>query len=164
MRAVKLGLISITVLFIIGVLMGLLLPSRVIVSRAVDINGSRDQLKQKIFNLHQWKTWLPQADSTSADVKVLNNKNIELGKTTVTIYSTTDTSIITQWKSKSSLMLGTFNIISQPNHIQTLHWQMVQNVGWLPWERLGTMMNDKILGPSMESGLNNIKEQVESSR
>ncbi len=162
MRAFKLALISAVILFIIGTLMGLLLPSQVIVSRATDIAAPREAISSQVMQLSNWKSWIAGAD-TSGEVKMLDAKALQLARTIVTVYEATDTSLVTQWKSKSSLMIGSFNIISHSRNLHTLHWQMVQHVGWLPWERLGTMMNDKILGPSMEQGLDNIKKKAEGS-
>jgi hypothetical protein len=44
-----------------------------------------------------------------------------------------------------------------------VQWQFEQKVKWYPWERLGSMMNDKILGTMMEKNLNNLKALVEKT-
>lgn len=162
MRFIKLGFISVIILFIIALLMGLLLPSKVVVSRATDISGSADSIKPYIANLNNWYQWLPFQD-TALQVKT-ENGILLLGKTKVQALANNDTSFVTKWSSGTNNMIATFTIISHNSNLHTLHWQMVENVGWLPWQRLGTMMNDKILGPSMEQGLTNIKNKVEQQQ
>ena len=39
----------------------------------------------------------------------------------------------------------------------TVNWSFEQQLKWYPWEKLGSMMNDKILGTMMERNLNNLR-------
>jgi len=65
MRLVRFALISIVVLFSIATLMGLLFPSVVIVSRAIDVNAPKDSVEVLVKDLNGWKQWMAIINSPS---------------------------------------------------------------------------------------------------
>ena len=42
----------------------------------------------------------------------------------------------------------------------TVQWQFEQTLGWLPWDRLGSMLNEKIMGPQLEANLQQLRNKV----
>ena len=63
MRLIKLVIISIIILFLLVTVISLFIPSQIRISKAVDINSSRENVMLQIANPVQWKNWYPGADS-----------------------------------------------------------------------------------------------------
>jgi hypothetical protein len=164
MRFVKLGIISVIVIFIILTAMSSLLPSQILVSRAVDIKGSVDQVRQHLFLLQNWESWMTDAQGQKAVQTFSKAENsLVIGNTTISIVSTTDSTLSTNWTSPSN-MRGLFRIINHhsPDSLITVQWQMEQDVKWYPWEKFASITKDEIWGGSMEKSLENLKLLVEA--
>ena len=58
MRLIKLGIISVVVLFGLITAMSMLLPSQVIISRAIDINRPLVTVYEAVTDLSKWKGWM----------------------------------------------------------------------------------------------------------
>ena len=161
MRVIKLAVISILALFIVLCFFSLMMPSTVLVSRAVDINAPADSIKQYVSDLTQWTKWVKGMDSK--DVKIKSKKEADLGTQVLTITSITDSTVISIWESKkANSQESTIRFIPAPErNITIVQWQFVQKLRWYPWEKFGSFMNDKILGPMMEDNLQGLKTLVE---
>lgn len=161
MRLLKLAFISIIILFILASLLGLLLPSHVLVSRAVNINRTRDTIMQYMNDIHQWRTWMEGMEDSS--VSIISPRQAKLGNSQVAIHTVTDSTVISLWTGRNgSAQTATMYLIG--NHTQpvtVVQWQFEQELKWYPWERLGSIMNDKILGTMMEKNLNRLKTALE---
>ena len=83
MKLIKLGAISLIVLGVIVTLIGLLFPSTVLLSRAVDIKAPIDSIKYRIGNMEQWKGWI--AGMNDPSVKINSATDAQLGNTHVQI-------------------------------------------------------------------------------
>ncbi len=161
MRIIKLALISIVALFLVLCFFSVLMPSTVLVSRAVDINAPSDSIKFYVSDLNQWTKWVKGMDSK--DVKIKSPKEADLGTQVLTIKSITDSFVISIWESKkASCQESTIRFIKAPERNLTIvQWQFVQKLRWYPWEKFGSFMNDKILGPMMEENLLHLKQLAE---
>jgi len=161
MRLIKLGLISIVVLFILATLIGLLLPSKVVVSRTVDIHAPADSIFSYMKNMHLWKQWIDGMDHPGV---VINSPvSADLAGTRVDITYADSLQLAATWKGKNTATQYSTQRIIQQEQVCIVNWQFEQQVKWYPWERLGTMMNDKIIGTMMEKDLANLKKLLESS-
>ena len=161
MKLIRLGIISILALFAIASLIGILLPSNVLVSRAVDITSPKDSIVRFVGNIQQWKTWMDGMDNPS--VHIQSATTADLAGTLVEITQITDSTVISKWTSKNgTFQIATLHIIEVPTQRTSIvQWQFEQKLKWYPWEKLGSMMNDKIIGPMMEKNLNNLKSLIE---
>ena len=164
MKLIKLGLISIATLFVLTTLIGALLPSTVLVSRAVNINGPKDSIMLYINDIQQWKRWIEGMDKP--EVVIHSPVNAELGRTTVNITTVSDSNVVSSWTGMSgNKQMSTIRLISEPEQkLTVVQWQFVQQLKWYPWEKLGSMMNDKILGTMMEKNLNTLKSVIEKNK
>jgi len=162
MRFLKLGLISMVGIFCVMLFFSILMPSMVLVSRAVDISAPVDSIKYRVSDLNQWTNWMNGMQSKTVSIK--SAKEAQLGSSTVTINTITDTTVVTGWTSSTkSFQLSTIRFITRSNStITTVQWQFEQHLNWYPWEKLGSFMNDKILGPMMEQNLLNLKHLAEN--
>jgi hypothetical protein len=162
MRFLKLGLISIVAIFCVMLFFSILMPSMVLVSRAVDISAPVDSIKYRVSDLNQWTNWINGMQSKTVSIK--SAREAQLGSSTVIINTITDTTVVTGWTSSTkSFQLSTIRFITRPNStITTVQWQFEQHLNWYPWEKFGSFMNDKILGPMMEQNLLNLKHLAEN--
>lgn len=157
MKAIKLALISIVALFFVLCFFSLMMPSTVIVSRAVDINAPVDSIKFHVADLNQWILWVKGMDSKT--VKISSAKEADLGRQHLLIQNITDSSVVSIWTSPASTVQeSTIRFIpAKERNLTIVQWQFVQKLHWYPWEKFGSFMNDKILGPMMEQNLQNLK-------
>lgn len=161
MKLVRLFFFSILSLFAIASLIGILLPSVVLVSRAVDVSAPKDSIMPHLKNIAEWSGWMD--GMKQASVNISSPTQADLAGTIVTINSITDTTVVSTWTTKSGApQTSTMRIIGNSGQkTSVVQWQFVQQLKWYPWERFGSMMNDKILGTMMEKNLNNLKKITE---
>lgn len=161
MKLLRLALFSVGSLFVIASLIGFLLPAHVLVSRAVNIQTDKDSIIPYVKDIGKWSIWMD--GMAQASVQVESATKADLAGTRVTITGVTDTTVQSEWLSKNkSFQTSTLRFIRDTVNRQTIvQWQFEQELKWYPWERLGSMMNDKILGTMMEKNLNNLKNMVE---
>ena len=153
MRVIKLGFISVVIFFVLLTLGGLLLPSHNIVSRAVNIKAKPISILQLIQNKSQWHMWMEGMDSTTL------NKHQQ-----IQIISASDSLIVANWKTAEANYTTKFRLIYSPGQAVTIvQWQFEQDVAWYPWERLSSLMNDKILGTLVEKNLARLQLVVEAN-
>lgn len=164
MRFIRLIFFSILSLFAIASFIGILLPSGVLVSRAVDIAAPKDSIFPYVKDINQWKKWMDGLQQATAKESSANHT--EIGGTIIDIISVTDTTVVSTWTTKTSaVQKSTVRMIANPSqHVTIVQWQFEQKLKWYPWERFGSMMNDKILGTMMEKNLNNLKNISEGKQ
>lgn len=168
MRILKLIVSSFIILFLVTTAIGLMFPSTVKVSRAVNINAPYDSVYTYLNDVKYWKLWMEGADT--ATIVFLSAKTAGPGTVAkigsggdVTLIRSTVDSIYSSWKvSEDNIQQAVFTVIKDaPGKVTTAQWSFEQQVGWLPWKRFGTMANDKILGPIMEQSLDKLKRVLE---
>jgi hypothetical protein len=160
MRLIKGFIIGLIVLFFLLVLMGLLMPSQTIVSRAIDLPAPPSTVLPWLSSVNRWPAWMEGLDSTQ--MKTINDSVTQIGKMEVVMLVNSDTLIQTRWTSADGIPhLSTMRLLpADQGKLCTVQWQFEQKVGWLPWERLGTMMHEKIMGPQLENNLERLRQQI----
>ncbi len=160
MRFIKLILISLAVLFILATALTALLPSVVLVSRAINIQAPADSILARVKDIHAWKGWMEGMNDPS--VKITSATTASFGGTEINITAVSDTAITANWVTgKAGPQVSTIRLITQTGQdITIVQWQFVQHVKWYPWEKIGSIMNDKIMGPMMEKNLANLKKSL----
>jgi len=96
-------------------------------------------------------------------VQVYNSRKANFGGTLVEITCITDSTIVSVWTLQSGgIQTSTIRlIVDNLQKVTVVQWQFEQNVKWYPWEKFGSMMNDKILGTMMERNLGNLRKLIE---
>ena len=163
MRFLKLIGISVVILFVLVTALGLLFPSQVIVSRAVDITAPKNSILLLVKDVNSWKKWVEGMNDQT--VVISSPTKAILGKTDVTITSVNDSSIASTWVARNgNIQTCSINLFGDSTKVQTVvQWEFQQQLKWYPWERFASMMNDKILGTMMEKNLNNLKVLAEKN-
>ena len=144
LKIIKLGLISIVFFAVMITLISLFFPSRVRISKAIDINTSRENLMKQLGDTASWKNWYPGADSAEilpqiisiTDSTVVANSIMQNGRKGVTGWNIYESGI--------------------PNTL-TLQWYMDFKLRWYPWEKFSGLLFEKRYGPLMEKGLEELK-------
>lgn len=168
-RIIKLAFISWVVLFAILTSIGLLFPGDINVSRTVNINAPKDSVMQYCNNLMLWKKWIEAADS--ANFSILSpsatgvGAKIRMGTYQVSITSSTPDSVNVYWQGDHSNPMQSYMYLFTDTlkHQTVVNWNFKQHIPWYPWERLSSMMTDKIISTPMELSLNNLKEIAEEN-
>ena len=161
MKLIRFVIISIVSLFVLATIMGALLPSMVLVSRAINVNTSKNLVLTYVKDINQWKSWIQGMEDST--VRIFSSSNADLGGTLVHITGISDSTVISSWKGRSgNIQTSTIRLIGDTlQKVTVVQWQFEQKLKWYPWEKLGSIMNDKILGTMMEKNLNNLKSLVE---
>ncbi len=153
MRVIKLGIISVIVFFVLFTLGGLLLPSHNVVSRAVNIKAKPVSILPLVQDKKQWYLCMEGMDSATVDKRQQ-----------VQIISVSDSLIVANWITAEARYTTKFRLIYNTDQSVTIfQWQFEQDVAWYPWERLSSLMNDKILGTLMEKNLARLQLVVEAN-
>jgi hypothetical protein len=162
MRIIKLAVISIIVIFLILTGMGLLLPSHILVSRAVDIRGSVSKTKELALRLQNWQQWMTDAKGDKAP-HVYTSNSLSIGATVIRPVTVTDSTFITSW-TPGNEMTSTLRVIDHhtADSLITVQWQMEQKVKWYFWEKFASITKDEIWGGAMEKSLENLKVIIEA--
>jgi hypothetical protein len=164
MKIIKLAVISALALFFIILLISLLLPSNIRISRAIDISAPRERIAPLLNNSSRWEEW-------NEYVRVYHNRQATTGslkaaEITINITSATDSLVLTSWQPVSANKFGSgFAMFTNSNgegHT-TVQWYFDFHVKWYPWEKFQSIVYDEQLGPVMEKSLANLKQITENS-
>jgi hypothetical protein len=169
MRLIKLVIISIIILFLLVTVISLFIPSQIRISKAVDINSSRENVMLQIANPVQWKNWYPGADSlelyyTEGEVKgVVLDSSLQRR---ILIREKNDSSVIAVFSGPGTreIVSGWKIITGNDPGLVTVQWWMDFKLRWYPWEKFSSLFFENIYGAEMEKGLDKLKQLVEANR
>ncbi len=165
MRFFKLAVISLIVIFLLLTAIGLLLPSVVTVTRTKVIYASIDSVHFYTNDPGNWKYWLNNVDTSDkqnfSGVTEKNSK-IRLGIYTISILENKPEYITTLWRGKNAKdQICRIQLNYNAPNETTVYFSFQQHLSWLPWDRLGGMLHDEVIGPSMQASLDKLKQVVE---
>jgi len=162
MRLLKLGIISIAVLFLLLTAIGSLFPSVVLVSRSVDINSPVDTVGKYIDDFNKWNDWMEGAKTNDLKVFVKDSMHAIFGNTVITLIDKQSNNWRYEWKQGGTTQISMIHIAPHNNGIGCLvQWQYEQHLGWYPWAKLASVMNEKIIASSLDQNLANLKKIAE---
>lgn len=151
MRIIKLGLLSIGFLAGLLLLISLLFPSHIRLSKATNLPNER----QRIFALVKNDTaWHPAYKDTATTQAFASLRKRVLAQTDSTYV------MELQQPGRKPVISG-FQLYGQPAADSlTLQWYMDFQLGWYPWQKFSSLFFEKTYGAMMEKGLANIKQQL----
>jgi hypothetical protein len=163
MRMVKLAAISLIIIFLLFTSIGLFLPSSVTVTRKLFINAPADSVRFYTNNIYHWKYWLNNID-TNYKSPTEKEPTIKLGAYTISVLKNDSTTIVTAWNGKHTKdRVCHIQLYSDAPNATTVYMSFQQHLSWLPWDRLGGMLHDEVIGPSMQASLEKLKELAEKA-
>lgn len=157
--------------FVIIFLLSLLLPSKVTVAKSVEINGSREEVRNQIIDFDRWKNWYPAFKDKGISIvknQSSNNSNsvvltdMKGKKITLILADSTHNEIEIKVESSSSTKVN-YQFILTPkmdNQIE-LTWNINTQFGWYPWKRIQGIFLDKFSGDQYTAALADLKNAVE---
>jgi len=166
-------MLSLVIIFIVLFLSGLLLPSKVTISKSVLINATSTEVKREVLEFDHWKNWYPAFKNENvsikdnpASVKVIHSVSLKDNKGKELrldlIKSKADT-IEIHLESASSTKVNYQFIITHHGDGQTqLTWNVNTFMPWYPWEKIKGIFLDKVSGPQYEEALIKLKKSVEN--
>jgi hypothetical protein len=164
MRLLKLLLISVVIFGILIVALSLLFPSSVRISRAINIGASKEKVQQGISNMEQWQYWNEMTNTQELTNKKFSDSFFISDQMTIRLVSATPDAILTKWNRghKSTINSGFALIDAADSTI--VQWYFDFKLKWYPWEKFGSIIFDKQLGPPMEISLANFKKFMENKQ
>ena len=160
MKYIKLIIISFVFLSVLVTGISLLFPSKVIASRAIEVNTSADKIAYFTSDLSHWNQWMSDWKQNNVELK---NNTAYIGTQTVRFLDKTDTKVNYEWiATGQNPYLVTFEWTLLKDNTYVIHWSFEQNVKWYPWEKFQTLLNDKLLGAKMEIELQHLQEAINS--
>ena len=173
MKVVKGALVVFIGLFVFVTLISLLIPSRIVTTRAETVQADSIKLYSEIADLKNWKHWHPVFMQDSGKMN----------------YSTTSTNVndFVEWSSnnkKNRILIAEKkfpyikvllqrdgendmeNIIAlrevQEQGNMQVQWTAITKLKWYPWEKFSGIFIEKMAGSGYEVALRSLKNYVES--
>jgi hypothetical protein len=140
----KLIIASIIVFSLVILFLFALFPSDISVSRIVQINKPKAEVRKKIVDLREWNSW-----------NVIHEVYVQ-----VDLLRVTPDSVYTRWRHEDKSFTGNF-ILTEMNGQTVLEWTLNFHIKPYPWDKLASMFYEKKLGPLMEESLINLQKQLE---
>jgi len=164
MRFLKLAFISAVVLFVVMLLISLLLPSHIRISRAIDISAPTEKIYPWLSDIKQWEKW-------NEYVRTYHNRIAETGmlkadEIAIFVTGKKESLVTADWQQPSGNKFGSgFAIIGNNSRhsYTTVQWYFDFHVKWYPWEKFQSIVYDQQLGPVMEKSLANLKRIAENT-
>ena len=160
MRLIKLGLISLVGLSIVILLMSLLIPSTARVSRAITIEAPIDSVYYRVQELDQWERWNMLVQHEQQTNLNYSKGSIVSNEMEVRFLSADSGAIYTEWKQKGQEPVHSAFTITASGGATVLQWYFDFKVKWYPWEKFGSIIFDRQMGPPMERSLDKLRKQV----
>jgi hypothetical protein len=163
MRLIKLALISVVVLSLLILGMSLLIPSHVRISRAINITAPKDSLVQQLSDLRNWKQWNQLISSPDITNQQYAATHISSDQVQVELLSARADTIQTQWRQQGGKEIASGFTLHAQENTAVVQWYFDFKLKWYPWEKFGSIIFDKQLGPPMEYSLATLKKLLEKT-
>lgn len=168
MRIIKFLFISVLVLFGVLTALSLLFPSRLHMSRAINVAASREKIDAAIYDLRQWENWNKFIVATPLTNKAFSTPSSGAGaflhsdQLTLTVTNAARDSIALNWRlSNGKHFEGGYNVVQNGGDSITIQSWFDFHFRWYPWEKLGILVYDRNFGPVMEESLASLKQYLE---
>ena len=165
MRIFRLVIASAIVLFIICTIISFFIPSDVRVSKAIQINASKESVMEQLRDPSNWKNWYPDADSSKYFYEHDTLKGLILDqekKHFIVITGKNENEVTASYVLPRKKIPTGWQIISASGaNSVTVQWYIDFHLRWYPWEKFTSFMFEKVYQPQMQKGLDNLKALLE---
>lgn len=159
MKLIRFILISIIVCGLIISGITSLLPSTVIVSRAREMKMSDSSFDYYVKQIEHWPIWMEDVKSLNKTAK----NNYTVGSQLIQVDSIGDHFIKVKWVAKDQAPFYVqIEKVPLNDGLSVIHWSFEQHLPWYPWEKLQSLLNEKIIGYKMESELEHLSKTIQS--
>ncbi|MEO6949930.1 MAG: SRPBCC family protein [Ginsengibacter sp.] len=170
MRSLIIFFISLIAFFLVMAVIGLLLPSKVRVTKYILIKASKEKVISQVEHFTNWQNWYPPMEDKSVTMVETDENNGLLKDSSgreisLRMNKSGSDSINVIFESISSSEIE-YQFVFLPRNADST--QVTLNVNttfkWYPWQKLKGIVIDKITGPIYEETLRNLKTVVEREK
>lgn len=173
MKVLKGVIIVFIGLFVFVTLISLLIPSRIVTSRAETVQADSLKLFSEIADLKNWKHWHPVFIQDSNKIKfsvtstqVNDYAEWESNHKTIRIvivenkYPSVKLLLQSQDENAIENILSLRQVQEQGN--MQVQWTSITKLKWYPWEKFSGIFIEKLSGSGFQAALASLKTYVES--
>lgn len=172
MRLIKGFIFALAGLFIMITVLSLLIPSRVLVTRGVEVKAGKSRIFTEISILKNWKHWQPVFKSDSLQAKYgpdssgINSycewtSNHKVNKLVVIALTENSVTVSLQREGENEVK-NTITLLPLPDSSSVqVEWKALTQLKWYPWEKFYGIFIEKVTGQGYEEALNSLKTFVE---
>jgi hypothetical protein len=151
MRIIKLGIISFVLIFGLITAMSSLIPSRIRISRAINLSPTADYILEKIADTARWNQWHPGfMDSTGDQPPVIIKRTPVSNQPHEFICRV-------QQGNRNPVLNGWKLYRNNPGDSIVLQWYMDFQLSWYPWQKFSSLFYESAYGSMMEEGMTRLK-------
>lgn len=147
MRFIKLIGISFVAFFLLLTAFTSLIPSEIRISRAVDIQAGKEMVLPLLKEDKKWNRWIQDSTRVIRIHPIITN----------------DSLIRAEWTAGNKTFNSSYALYEVKEGTVTVQWYFDMKLSWYPWDKLGSIVYDKQMGPVMEESLGKLKQLVESN-
>lgn len=165
MRFFKLLIVSVIFFLLIVTGISLFIPAQVTISRAVQINASRENVMQELRDPSRWRDWYPSGNSAQlyyqdGQAKGLILDSVKQRYIVLTVVRENEVEAAYVLPNKK-IKTGWQMVPALGSNTVTLQWYMHFQLRWYPWEKFSSFMFERVYGPQIQQGLDNLKAVTE---
>jgi hypothetical protein len=157
MRLIKLAVISFVGLFLVIFLLSLLIPSKMRVSRAINIEAPRDSIVKYLVDLREWKKWNVLTNNSQLTGVTYTEKTFVSDQMTISLVGTDSMQVLTHWNRKGQDTVKGGYSLTSAGSTTVVQAFFDFKVKWYPWEKFGSIVFDNEIGPPLEKSLEQLK-------
>ena len=165
MRFFRLVIISIIFFVVIITIISLFIPSHVRISKAIQINNSKESVMWEINDPANWKKWYPSGNAANFYYENGFVKGLILDPAKhqyLVITNIKDDEVDAAYRLPRRTVATAWELTpAVGSNSVTVQWYMDFHLRWYPWEKFSSFMFEKVYGPQIQQGLNNLKTLVE---
>ena len=169
MRYVKILLTGLAGLALLAVVMGLLMPSSVKITRGIIVDADSAKVDQSLMQMNEWSKWMPWID-TASGILIQQQGSLGVAGSALrwkSLDGKREGAITFKGRQPGSLLLaydftgmnkaeGGFRIRKISEGRTEVQWFMEYPLKWYPWERFYGIFLDSMIGAVLENGLQNL--------
>ena len=159
-------MISFLILFLLVTGITFFIPSKVRISRAVNIKAESGTIIAQLNDIRNWKNWYPGFDTLTINKPLEENGRVTFAEVRGSQIALTQDSInhllATFHKPDAQKMnMGWQVITHEGSDLVTVQWYIDFKLKWYPWEKFSSLSFEARYGSMLEKGLANLKSFLE---
>jgi hypothetical protein len=163
---VKFALLSAVTLFLVWTALSLIFPADVRIGRTINVAASRQRVAAAVSDFHTWGEWNYFLKPPLTNIKYSPSGGtgawLRADQMAITVLSADTNSVELNWDLTGGKQFsGGMRFQPLNGDSLTIQWWFDFHFHWYPWERMGSFVYDRKLGPVMEESLKGLKQFVE---